>query len=311
MLVMWVVVLTMGVPSNAIGFQEAPGSKTNPTESIPNKNSDDLRVMSFNIRFGTANDGPNHWNNRHGFLVETIREFEPDLLGTQETLAFQRDYLAKQLKDYDHLGVGRDDGKDVGEMMAIFWKRERFEKIDGGHFWLSETPETIASKSWDTSLPRMVTWVKLRDRRQPDAQPIVWFNTHFDHRGPNARLESAKLLRQRALELAAEALILITGDFNASEDSPPYAALFAPVEPGQPQIVDTYRQLHPQRTENEGTFSGFDGSSKGGDRIDWLAVCDRWQIVSAAIDRTQKEGRTPSDHFPVTAVLRYKSLPAR
>ncbi|MBL8889120.1 MAG: endonuclease/exonuclease/phosphatase family protein [Planctomycetaceae bacterium] len=264
----------------------------------------ELRVMSFNIRFGTANDGDNHWNQRREFLVETIRAFQPDLLGTQETLAFQRDYLAEQLVDYDHLGVGRDDGKERGEMMAIYWKRDCFEKLDSGHFWLSESPEVVASKSWDTSLPRMVTWVKLRDRRRTDAVPLVWFNTHFDHRGEQARLESAKLLRKKILAAAADSRIIVTGDFNAGEGSPPYAALFAPAETGQPQIIDAYRQHQPQSVEHEGTFSGFDAKATSGARIDWVAVCDRWQIISAVIDRTQKDGRTPSDHFPINVVLR-------
>jgi endonuclease/exonuclease/phosphatase family metal-dependent hydrolase len=295
-------VLALGCSTDAQALQATPSVK--PTTS--DHRDDDLRVMSFNIRFGTANDGANHWNVRQEFLVETIREFRPDLLGTQETLGFQRDYLAKHLEGYDHLGVGRDDGKEAGEMMAIYWKRERFEKLDSGHFWLSETPETVASKSWDTSLPRMVTWVKLKDRRQPAALPILWYNTHFDHRGEQARLESAKLIRQRALASAADALLVVTGDFNAGEASPPYAALFAPVEPGQPQIIDTYRHVHSQRSDQEGTFSGFDATATSGARIDWIAVCDRWQIISAAIDRTQKDGRSPSDHFPVTAVLRVK-----
>jgi endonuclease/exonuclease/phosphatase family metal-dependent hydrolase len=289
-------------PAIAAAFPQTNAADV-PKSAIP---APDLRVMSFNIRYGTADDGDNHWNNRHEFVVDTIKAFQPDLLGTQETLAFQRDYLAKQLPDYDAVGVGRDDGQEAGEMMAIYWKRERFEKLDGGHFWLSETPDKVASKSWDTSLPRMVTWVKLRDRTSPHSKPVVWFNTHFDHRGQKARLESAKLLRRKVLEAAAEGLIVVTGDFNAGEDSPPYQALFAPVEAGQPQIVDSYRHRHPSRNNQEGTFSGFDATVTTGARIDWLGVCDRWEIVSAGIDRTQKDGRTPSDHFPVTAVLRQK-----
>lgn len=276
------------------------GQETEAAAKMPR----DVRVMSFNIRFGTANDGENRWPLRQAFLVETIRAFDPDLLGTQETLAEQRDFLGEKLSEYDFEGVGRDDGQVAGEMMAIYWKRDRFEKLAVGHFWLSETPDVVGSRSWDTSLPRMVTWVKLRDRRQGDAPPIVWFNTHFDHRGQEARLESARLIRRKALELAADHHLIVTGDFNAAEDSPPYAALFAPAEPGQPAVVDTYRRLHPERGSEEGTFSGFDPQATRGARIDWIAVCDRWQVIEAGIDRTQRDGRVPSDHFPVTAVLR-------
>ena len=114
----------------------------------------DVRVMSFNIRYGTANDGDNHWERRKEFLVRTLQAFAPDLLGTQETEGFQRDYLARQLPDYDVLGVGRNDGRESGEMMALYFKKARFEKIAGDHFWLSETPSQAGSKSWDSSLPR-------------------------------------------------------------------------------------------------------------------------------------------------------------
>lgn len=264
----------------------------------------DLRVMSFNIRFGTANDGPNRWELRKAAVVKTIQQYAPDLLGTQETLAMQRDYIAEALPQYTAFGVGRDDGAEGGEMTAVFWKTERFEKLDGGHFWLSETPDVIASKSWDTSLTRMVTWVKLADRLHPEKAPVLWFNTHFDHRGALAREESAKLIRRRALADAANALVVITGDFNAAESSPPYVAMFDFEAAATIQLLDTYRHVHPQPSDREGTFSGFSAESTGGGRIDWIAVCNRWEIVEAEIDRSTFEGRVPSDHFPVTAVLR-------
>src|SRR5437660_4595583 len=123
-----------------------------------------VRVMTFNIRYGTAADGENHWDKRKEFLVQTIKAFDPDLLGTQETLGFQRDYLAQNLSGFGVVGVGRDDGKEQGEMMALYYRQARFEKTAEGHFWLSETPETAGSKSWDSSLPRMLRWVKLQDK---------------------------------------------------------------------------------------------------------------------------------------------------
>lgn len=266
----------------------------------------DVRVMSFNIRYGTADDGENRWERRKEFLAQTIAAFNPDLLGTQETLGFQRDYLAEKLAGYDGLGVGRDDGKEKGEMMALYYKKERFKKTDGGHFWLSETPDKVGSKSWDSSLPRMVTWVKLTDLKNPAAPPLAFFNTHFDHRGTTARLESARLLRKKAAEIGKGCSVVLTGDFNTSEKSEPYSALFAKAQEQESPVVDTFRVKHPETTEAEGTFSNFKGDVVKGARIDWIGVSRDWEVVDANIDRTAKDGRTPSDHFAVTAVLRRK-----
>jgi 6-phosphogluconolactonase (cycloisomerase 2 family)/endonuclease/exonuclease/phosphatase family metal-dependent hydrolase len=271
-----------------------------------NDDAENVRVMSFNIRYGTAKDGVNHWNQRKDFLVETVKAFHPDLLGTQETLAFQRDYLAEKLPEFDHIGVGRTDGREDGEMMALYYKRDRFEKLDGGHFWLSETPDKVGSKSWDSSLPRMVTWVKLRDRKRADVPHVVFLNMHFDHMGKTARLESGRLLRQRAAALGKGCSVIITGDFNSGEASEPYQALFNPVDNQPSQIVDTYRIAHPDKASEEGTATGFLAANSRGARIDWIGVSRDWEVRSATIDRTSKEGRTPSDHFPVTAVLHGK-----
>jgi len=275
-----------------------------PASSLASQQSSEVRVMSYNIRYGTAKDGDNHWDKRKDFLVETIKAFDPDLLGTQETLGFQRDYLAEKLTGYDVLGVGRDDGKEAGEMTALYYKRSRFEKLDGGHFWLSETPDKPGSKSWDTSLTRMATWVKLRDRTQAKAKPIVFFNTHFDHRGEQARLESARLLRRRVAEAGKTARVIVTGDFNAGEDSEPYKAFFGAGDGKPSPVRDVYRLTYPARETNEGTFSSFKAGAIAGPRIDWIGVSREWKVVSVAIDRTQREGRTPSDHFAMTAVLR-------
>lgn len=266
--------------------------------------SNDIRVMSYNIRMGTAPDGVNHWDRRKGFLAGTIKAFAPDLLGTQETLAFQRDFLASELAGYDHLGAGRDDGHESGEMMALFYRRDRFEKLDGGHFWLSATPDLPGSKGWDSAFPRMVTWVKLRDRRRPGSPPLVFLNTHLDNAGTTARLESARLIRRRVSALAGDCAIVVTGDFNTGEGSPPYVALFGPVDHEPSPLVDSFRAAHPERGVDEGTFTAFSADATRGDRIDWIGVSRQWRIVSAKIDRTSRDGRTPSDHFAVTAVLR-------
>jgi len=264
------------------------------------------RVMTFNIRYGTASDGENHWDKRKEFLIETIKAFRPELLGTQETLGFQRDYLAEKLPEYDAIGVGRDDGKEQGEMMALYYRKDLFIKVDEGHFWLSERPQEPGSKSWDSSLPRMATWVKLRNRYSESLSPILFLNTHFDHRGPQARLESAKLIRQQLEKLGKGCAIIVTGDFNSGEGSPPYKALFDETNGQQSPVIDCYRKMHPEREKNEGTATGFKATQTGGSRIDWIACSRDWEIMDAKIDRTERDGRTPSDHFPVEVVLRRK-----
>ncbi len=262
-----------------------------------------IRVMSFNLRYGTANDGENRWELRKEFVADTIRASDPDLLGTQETVGFQRDFLAAELSGYANLGVGRDDGGDEGEMMAVFYKTSRFEQLDEGHFWLSESPDKVGSKSWDSSLPRMCTWVKLRDRTAPDDRPILLMNTHFDHRGPVARRESAVIIRRMADRLGEGCDIVVTGDFNAAINSDPHRTLVR-TGPEAGRFVDTYAVAAPEGEPGEGTFSGFLSSEVDGNRIDWLLVRGEWEVVSAKINRTAREGRTPSDHFPVEAVLR-------
>lgn len=262
-----------------------------------------VRVMSFNIRYGTANDGLNHWDHRKEFVAETIRAFAPDLLGTQEMLGFQRDYLSDKLPEYENLGVGRVDGGTDGEMTALFYRTDRFEKLDGGHFWLSETPEKLGSISWDSSLPRMATWVKLSDRQAVGSPAIFFFNTHFDHKGVVARNESARLMREKVEEIAGDELVVITGDFNAGEGSVPYQALFGEQLAQMSPVVDSYRSARPTMDKSEGTFSGFKSQPNAGARIDWIGVSRQWNVLSANIDYTSKNGSTPSDHFPVTVVI--------
>lgn len=263
----------------------------------------EITVMSYNIRYGTAKDGENHWDKRKEFLAETIKAANPDLLGTQETLGFQRDFLAETLPTHEVLAAGREDGKEQGETTAIYWRKERFEKLDGGHFWLSTTPGEAGSMGWDTSLPRMATWVRLKDKTNP-GKPVLWINTHFDHRGPVARLESSKLIRNRLGELGKDCSLIVTGDFNAGEGSEPYLAMFAARENEESPVVDSLRIAQPTRAENEGTTTPFLSAPGKGARIDWIAVSRDWKVIAAAIERPDRDGRTASDHFPVTAVIR-------
>lgn len=276
--------------------------------------AEEVRVMSFNIRYGKARDGENHWDRRREFVAETIRKADPDLIGTQETLEFQKAFLDERLSGYVSFGVGRDDGSERGEMTALFVKKDRFKVLSNGHFWLSETPDVPGSKSWDTSLTRMASWVRLEDRLDPRGKPILFLNTHFDHRGSEARKRSAELIAAESDRLAEGASIVITGDFNAAVDSEPYKALFQPSisdasdDRRNIRLRDTYRVAAMEGTwkdpKGEATFSGFKAGVTEGARIDWIAVSDDWNVLSAAIDRTARDGRTPSDHHPVIAIVK-------
>lgn len=280
----------------------------------PSLRADDappIRVMSFNIRYGTARDGENSWTKRRDFLVDTIRQFDPDLLGTQETLADQKDFLAEKLPGYEAHGVGRDDGKLKGEMAALFFRKDRFEKIADGHFWLSEVPDAIGRKGWDAALPRLVSWVKLKETKLPDELPVLFLNTHFDHMGAKAREESARLIRAKIIELGQGCRIVLTGDFNAGEGSKPYQALFGPEGKAASPVEDTLRVYKPKKEKEEGTFTAFKASNTTGDRIDWIGASRHFEVRTAGIDRAQKNGATPSDHFPVTATLRSQPLVGR
>ena len=266
-----------------------------------------LRVMSFNVRYGTAQDGDNVWDLRRDLVVDTIEAFDPDLLGVQECLDFQGAYLLESTTGYGFVGVGRDDGSDTGEMCAILYRESRFELVDSGHFWLSETPDVPGSRSWDSALPRMASWVRLRTTESTvvgdGPVEFLFLNAHFDHAGETARVRSAELLRERAAELAGGDPIIIAGDFNAPAvwaSDGPFTVLAGGA--GATRLVDTYGAVEAEGAGAEGTFNAFEGKTSGA-RIDWILVSPDVAVGEAGIDRTERDGRYPSDHFPVTAVV--------
>ena len=268
-----------------------------------------LRVMTFNLRYAAADDGDNGWELRRDQLVETIRAFTPDILGTQECLAAQAGFLRQALPEYGFVGIGRENGRLAGEMCAIFYRTDRFVKLAAGHFWLSEKPNVPGSKSWDSALPRMVSWVRLRDAGD-STLVFSLFNTHFDHVGTVARLRSAQALRDSIAAKTGFERAIVTGDFNTPADTAgtsPYHELTGdPGESGS-RLVDAYRALHAAGS-NEGTYHGFTGQSDG-TRIDWILLTPDLVPMEAQIVRSQREGRYPSDHFPVTAVIGLRPSP--
>ena len=257
-----------------------------------------LSAMSFNIRYGTANDGENRWPLRREFLIDVMREQNADVVGLQEALDFQIDEIVAALPIYGVIGVGRDDGARKGEYSAILFRRDRFQVSDAGTFWFSDTPEIVASKSWGNNITRICTWARLVDR---DGRAFWHYNVHLDHQSQPSRERSAQLLRQRidARRFAQEPVV-ITGDFNAGEKNPAVASMTA-----GGTYVDSFRVKHPDE-KNVGTFSAFDIAKTGVEKIDYVFVPAGTEVMRAEIVRTARGGRTPSDHFPVVAQFRFR-----
>jgi endonuclease/exonuclease/phosphatase family metal-dependent hydrolase len=257
-----------------------------------------LAAMSFNIRYGTANDGDNRWPLRRDFLIEVMREQNADVVGLQEALDFQIDEIVAALPIYGVIGVGRDDGARKGEYTAILFRRDRFQVSDAGTFWFSDTPEVVASKSWGNNITRICTWARLVDR---DGRAFWHYNVHLDHQSQPSRERSAQLLRQRidARRFSQEPVV-ITGDFNAGERNPAVASMTA-----GGVYVDSFRVKHPDE-KVVGTFSAFDVAKTGVEKIDYVFVPANAEVTRAEIVRTARNGRTPSDHFPVIAHFRFR-----
>jgi endonuclease/exonuclease/phosphatase family metal-dependent hydrolase len=256
-----------------------------------------LRVMSFNIRYGTANDGENRWPARRDLLFDVVRESGPHVLGVQEALGFQLDEMRATLDRYAQAGVGRDDGVAAGEYSAILYDTTRVELLEQGTFWFSDTPAAPGSTSWGNTIPRICTWVRLRDRT--DGSIFRVYNVHWDHISQPSRERSAALLLERiaAGQQPAEPVIVM-GDFNAGESNPAFLAL---TSSAAVDLRDSYRALHADST-GVGTFHAFEGGREG-DKIDAILVGPGWDVQRAEIVRESADGRYPSDHYPVTAVL--------
>jgi endonuclease/exonuclease/phosphatase family metal-dependent hydrolase len=253
-----------------------------------------VRVMTFNIRFGTAPDGENAWPLRRDLVAKVIADEKPDVVGVQEALRSQLDELAEALPEYGRIGVGREPAGG-GEYSAILYRTARFDVCDAGTFWLSEAPEEPGSKTWGNNLPRICTWARLLDRTND--RRFVLLNTHWDHESQPARLESGKLMARRIGDICTDGEpAIVTGDFNAAPDNPAIRAL---VDEGC--VKDTFTTIHPDE-KRVGTFNGF-GTKRNSPKIDAILTTDHWKVEDAAIVRTHEGKRYPSDHFPVTATV--------
>lgn len=261
------------------------------------QNAGGLKVMSFNIRYGTARDGDNAWELRRDAVVDVIEAFGPHVLGVQEALRFQLDELSASLPGYREIGVGRTDGVAEGEYAAILVDASRLEVLEHGTFWFSDTPEVPGSASWGNDIPRICTWARLGDRTTGDS--LYVYNVHWDHRSQPSRERSAELLLERITQReSGEDPVLVTGDFNAGESNAAFRQLVAAPIVG---LSDTFRVRHPEAT-GVGTFNGFEGDTSG-EKIDAVLASDGWEVLASEIVRDAPGGRYPSDHFPVSATV--------
>lgn len=269
-----------------------------PGATARERSNEGLRAMTYNIRLDLASDGANAWLHRKAMVSAIIRREAPDLLGMQEVLLNQKQNLERTLPGYRMVGVARDDGREKGEFSPIAFRRDRFELIDSGTFWLSPTPP-VPGKGWDAAYPRIATWALLRDRHNRRSIRVV--NTHFDHVGVVARRESAALILRWLRQGASAGLpTILMGDLNSTPDDPGYKLL-----------ADRTSGLRDARLASRtpaygppGTFNAFKIDSDAPAPIDHVFVSDRFAVERYAVVTQHWGGRLPSDHYPVVVSLK-------
>jgi endonuclease/exonuclease/phosphatase family metal-dependent hydrolase len=255
-----------------------------------------VKVLSFNLRFASANDGTNSWPFRHHLVIETLRRHVPDLFGVQEAQAVQVNYLTRELPQYRFIGVGRDDGATAGEYSAVFYNAERYTPLRHETFWLSETPSVPGSLGWDANNIRICTWGEFQASGSADS--FFFFNTHLDHAGPQAQLEGTRLILHKIGQVAGERPVILTGDFNCTPGSPPYRLITEGEESVQMDDASVISRTAP--TGPQWTFHGF--APPGRQIIDFIFVRNAAVDAFAFVDDNW-DGRYPSDHLPVMAEL--------
>lgn len=289
-----------------------------------------LKVSSFNVRNDNSGDAEagNAWKTRYPEMINMIQFYDLDIIGTQECKANQIDDLNNNLSNYSYIGVGRDDGVRGDEFSAIFYNTDKFDLLDSGNFWLSETPEK-PSKGWDAALNRLCTWGKFKVKST--GYIFFAFNLHMDHIGVNARVNSAKLLLSKIQEIAPEQPVFVTGDFNVDQHSASYDILTKTTNEGAGKgsvLRDSYL-LAPIRHAANGTFNGWDVTNTTTQRIDHVFVTKqfiptRYGVLTdvywsdGATETPIHSGDFPeetqfvkgtvrlvSDHYPVVVELKY------
>ncbi|MCX2574697.1 endonuclease/exonuclease/phosphatase family protein [Pedobacter sandarakinus] len=253
-----------------------------------------INIITYNIRLNVASDGINAWPNRKDNVKALVKFHDADILCVQEALPEQFDALLENT-NFNVVGVGRDDGKRKGEFSAVYYDKDRFTKKDGGTFWLSETPD-VPSKGWDAALNRVCSWVRLYDKL--NKKEFLVFNTHYDHIGVQARIESAKLLKMKIQQIAPNLPVVFTGDLNVT----PETAAIATIKSFLIDAKDISRE--PPYGPN-GTFNAFDFNSDLKNRIDYIFVNKYFSVQKFAVLSDSKDKRYYSDHLPVFVRLNF------
>ena len=258
------------------------------------KDSEGLKVMSYNIRYGSAEDGTNSWQYRWPATIEMLNEVQPDVFGVQEALDFQLTLVSEMARNYKNVGVGREDGKHDGEHMAIFWNKKTVKMLKWGTFWLSETPEK-PSMGWDAACFRTATWALMKDKKT--GKKFYFVNTHLDHVGKEARKLGLKLIVDRIDDINPEKYpMVLTGDFNVRPDNPCLVDL--------DKIMTSTRKI-AKKTDSKGTFNGWRKDREGG-VIDYIYVSGFGEVVEyETITKKYADRSFVSDHYPIMSVLKF------
>ncbi|HAB15784.1 MAG TPA: endonuclease/exonuclease/phosphatase family protein [Verrucomicrobiota bacterium] len=281
---------TAPLATSLVSAQAPPGGTSSPNE---------LAVMTYNLRYASDRP-PNDWPTRRPIMQALVRQYAPDVMGTQEGLYPQLTGLAAGLPDYQWIGLGRDGGSR-GEFMAVFYRPERLEPLEYDHFWLSDTPEVIASSTWGNTNRRMVTWVRFRDKRV--GREFYFWNTHLDHQIQTAREKAAALILERIhSKTEAKLPLLLVGDFNAvARENPVYDQLVT-----TEGLQDTWFLAETRRNEAVNSFNDFGTKREESKRIDWILARGALQVRAAEVITFAQNNQWPSDHFPVMAWLTWK-----
>ena len=259
-----------------------------------------VRWCTFNIRCIASDDEKIGcgWDSRKERVAQYVLDNKIDIVGMQEVTFKQLQYLRDYLKDYDYVGVGRTDGKEKGEFTPVFYLKDKYEALDKGNFWLSETPDVPGSKGWDAAIERVASYVKLKDKAT--GRIFMAINTHYDHVGVTARKESAKLIMKKIQEIVGSNPAVVTGDFNIEESDEAYETMVTDAF----KMNDAYH-MTPHHTGAPYTFHSFCRISPlQAPKIDFIFITPNVKVLQSHIERENPK-RQLSDHNPHWADLEF------